>query len=279
MGSRTPIAYLDTNHLSRLVREPEAEVCVQLLEVFRSERAFLGSSVFALIEASDPAFTQAPEVGELLDQPFVRWAKPAPMIFSDEMSDAITSYLGGLPRRQVFYDTLGAALGDARLDKSPSVFLQTLMENPDMRAGKDEAARQAVGLDRFKTRAAVHRDPIEPLAAMMDDRGTRRTPAGIELPRALDPREIIDAVGGLSAFPAYEVWNAMHRDRLGNTTFTPDPNDVIDELHAVHAPYCDVIALDRRTLARLRNTRLRYIERATRRLEDVPDLLRSVEAV
>ena len=144
-----------------------------------------------------------------------------------------------------------------------------------MRAGKDRELERGALLDGMKEKAAVYRNPLEPLAAMIEDRGTSETPAGLALPRPLDPHEVIESVGGLSGFPAYEVWNALHRDRLGDSTFHPDPNDVMDEIHATHAPYCAVIALDRRTLGRLKNTQLPCVDHATRKLSEVTGLLKA----
>ena len=269
----TPIVYLDTNHVSRLVRYPEDPASRSVQDLFDSGEAFLGLSIYGVLEVADRRFRDAPEVGAYLDQPFVRWAKSFTDIFSDEIRLAVSRFLGVSRIEPVFFRSIAAAFGQPGLDRPPSVFVQTLLENPSMGAGKDREASRGALLDGLKENAAVYRNPIEPLAAMIKDRGLSETPAGLALPRPLDPYDVIESVGGLGGFPAYEVWNALHRDRLGDATFRPGPNDIVDEIHAAYAPYSTVIALDRRTLGRLRNTQLECADRATMNLEDIPKLV------
>ncbi len=50
-------------------------------------------------------------------------------------------------------------------------------------------------------------------------------------------------------------------------------NDPIDEWHALYSPYVRVAVLDRRTVGRCRSAKLPHVDRITRKLAEVPELL------
>lgn len=257
-STETPVLYLDTNHISTLVRnmaDVDVEAVRQLL-LRRQARLLL--SVNHTIELSDPAFRHRPDVGQLLDQCDLLWALPLPNLFSEEIRAAMDFALtGDTPPVRAYYARLGDAWGMPQdVVPEPSAVLETLAGNPKLRAGQAEQAAHSASLDGMKRSAAVYRDPLEPLHGMIADRQIRRTSGGIFLPVQYPPEQIVKRAGGLAGFPAYQVYNAILRQRFGDTKFPAVDNDMVDEWHAAHAPYVDIIALDRRTAARLRGLRL-----------------------
>ena len=99
------------------------------------------------------------------------------------------------------------------------------------------------------------------------------TPAGLKLLKPYPPEELLKRAGGVQAFPAFHVFQAMHLTRLKDTGFPTSANDLIDEWHALYSPYATATALDRATVGRCKSGKLPHISRITARLEDVPIIL------
>jgi hypothetical protein len=97
------------------------------------------------------------------------------------------------------------------------------------------------------------------------------------MPARLTPEDVLNRAGGLHGFPAYCLFQSLGLTRLRDLQYVAEQNDIVDEWHALYAPYSRVIALDKRTVGRVRSTRLQVAERVTAQLKDVPDLLASAE--
>lgn len=276
-GERLPRLYLDTNHLSHLVRYPDREDCTEVRDLLEAGEVRLGISFFNFYELSHPDFTSRPQVGELLDRLDLDWAIFLPDLFDREFEAGFARALGNENPVTAFYRRMNDAWNIvADETRPPSWLLDHLAGDVEFREEVVDTASFGAKLDdRLKDRAAIIRDPLEPLHAMLNDReiGVGRSPGGLYLPRRYDPEELVERAGGLDAFPAYQVWHALFSDRLGDPNYPTEPNDILDETHACYLPYVDAMALDRTTLGRLRNTGLDVVDRATRRLAEVPDLL------
>ena len=270
-----PILYLDTNHISALARYPESDESKAVLAILENGEARLGVSLLHLHELSSPKFVDRPKVGELLDRLPLAWARWVIHVFGDEIRAAIAKSLGTVRGVAAFYDCMEAAFVMPQMAAvEPSVALEAMAENPHLRKGllrTEYAARLDASL---KGNAAVMTDPLVPLmATMREEHDLSRTPAGLRLGRPLDPETIIKSVGGLTAFPAYQVFHLMHRTRLGDETFQTQGNDIVDELHACYGPYVRALLVDKATLGRLRSGRVPFIDRCSRHLRDAPRLL------
>lgn len=269
------LLYLDTNHISSVVRHPEAKASIALREQISIGRVTLALSLHHAIELSAPTFRHRCEVGDLLDEARIVWALPLPKLFDAEIAAAHELSLTG-QRRQVraFYPRLGDAWGmPQEVVPRPSGVLEALATNASLREGQMEQSAESVALDHMKRAAAVYRDPLEPLRGMISDRRIRQTASGLVLPAEYPPADIIGRAGGLAGFPAYEVYNVLQRHRFGDEQFPASPNDMVDEWHAAHAPYVDIIALDRRTAARLRGANVASSGKVASTLDEVMERL------
>jgi hypothetical protein len=273
---QNPVCYLDTNHLSRLARSPSEPDCTAVLRLLSQRKVSLAFSVIHMVELSDPTFASFASVCRLLDSVAIAWAVLPPALFDREVEAAFAKAVGAPNRKVVvFYDSPVHALNDPNLEGGPpSAALEALRSNAHLRdILLDEADEHAQDYDAMKGDAAAVRRPLEPLLSRIRDAQLRQTPAGLHLPQPLDPRTILDRAGGLSGFPSYQVYQSLNLTRLKDAMYKSTRNDILDEWHAIYAPYADVAALDRTTVGRLRSTRLPISERVTRSLKDVPVLL------
>lgn len=272
-----PRLYLDTNHLSDLVRHPDRDDCAEILALIERGEVRLGISFFNFYELSHPDFSSRPQVGELLDRLDLDWAVFLPDLFDREFKAGFARALGFASPVRGFYGNLNDAWNIPTDEtRPPSWLLEHLAGEDEFREKVVRTATFGAQLDdRLKDRAAIVQRPLEPLRAMLEDRGigADRSPGGLHLPVPYDSNELVERAGGLDAFPAYQVWHALFSDRLGDPNYETDPNDILDETHCCYLPYVDAMAVDRTTLGRLRNTHLEVVEQATRQLEEVPDLL------
>jgi hypothetical protein len=206
----------------------------------------------------------------------VVWAPSPDEIFDREVRAAICRAMTGSVESVPIFDpdfvrTFGAPR-DANIPISE--ILEAMADHPTLRDHLREAAEYGAAADHNIGRAAaVVRNPTEPILAHIRDLNTRTTPAGLYLSQTISPEEIFERAGGLAGFPASNVAHSLARIRLKDESFAASENDVFDEWHASYAPYCAAMALDRRTAARFRMTRLPEAARVTYRLADVPDLL------
>lgn len=270
------VLYLDTNHLSRLARSPHAPHCGAVRELLRQGPFHLALTFLHLQELSAPAFKSRGAVGVLLDDVPVAWAPSPDQIFDREVRAAIRlATTGSAESTSVFDPDFVRTFGAPRDADIPiSQMLEAMAEHPTLRDHLRGAAEYGAAADHdFGRAAAVVRNPKEPILAHIRDLNAMTSPAGLHFPRSISPEEIFDRAGGLAGFPAINVVHSLARTRLKDESFRASENDVFDEWHASYAPYCAAMALDRRTTARFRMTRLPEAARVTHRLVDVPSLL------
>lgn len=241
------------------------------------KRAALAISLVHLHELSDPQFKDRDLVGQMLDQVPVLWAISFMDLFDEEVRRAFqTALTGDHPRLVVFHSDLRHAWSAGALAEVPPVVdqLRIFASQPRLRSQFVSTASRGVWLDGIvKTAAAVLQDPKGPILSRIGDMKLRETTAGLFLAGEYPPEEVLERAGGLGAFPAYNVFQQLHRIRLGDAKFATKPNDLLDEWHACYLPYADLTALDRATVARCISARLPGLDRVTARLADVPTIL------
>jgi hypothetical protein len=107
------VLYLDTNHISSLVRRPEAAESRAVMTLLQANRAYLAFSIFHIIELSAPTFKSYGDVCDLLDKLPVAWAIHFPNLFDAEIDAAFARVVGGKPRPvEAFFTTPAEAWGD-----------------------------------------------------------------------------------------------------------------------------------------------------------------------
>jgi hypothetical protein len=270
------VLYLDTNHISRLGRSPDDVPCQAILELLQSGACRLGLNWLHLQELSAPEFKSRGAVGAVLDQVPVAWAPSPDEVFDREIRWGIELALYGEPiRREIFSVSFEHAMGAPPEANIPiSQMLEALAERPDLRTHLSEAARYGANADtEFKRAAAVVRNAEEPILAHIRDLGRTTTRSGIRLPRPYPPEDILRKAGGVAGFPAINVAHSLSRTRLKDESYPAAENDIMDEWHACYLPYCAAMALDRRTAARFRMTRLPGAHLVTHVLEEIPAIL------
>ena len=266
------VLYLDTNHLSRLVRDADHPTVRRVLGALRDGRTHLAVSMLHLHELSHPQFRSRADVGALLDSLPLTWAIQLPDVWDGETERAFRIALTeSAPPLRVFDADPRRSLGmpdEAVIP--PSQMLEAMAEHPHLRAYTTETAEYGARYDGLlKTRAAAIRNPEEPILARLRDMKRNRSPSGLYLPQAYPETEILRRAGGLAALPGYQVFQELGRTRLADERYETDLNDMIDEWHACYSPYADLTALDRRTIGRMRSARLPSLARATSDLTDV----------
>jgi hypothetical protein len=272
--------YLDTNHLSNLARYPHLDECAAVLAVLRRAEARLVVSLYHLIELSNPSFRSRETVQELFESVGYLWALPLDLLWDQEVAAAFNHVVNGTRSYPRAFDRTLRRWHKAQPEvvdaATVSDFLDLLVEDSRRRDGFVELSRRAASqYDSLKRKAAVVRDPLLPILLRIQDCVRHAAPSKT----AKEVREISESVlaesGGLAGFPSYEVAQELGLTRLRDARYVTDPNDVPDEWHAAYAPYATVTALDRRTIGRLRSTRLPWIARCTHRLSEVPRILQS----
>jgi hypothetical protein len=231
----TPIIYLDTNHISTLARNPGDVQCTPVLSLLCSGEARLAFSVLHMVELSDPVFKSFPAVCTLLDSLAIAWTILPLKLFDREVEAVAARGMGVQPPQvRAFFETPGAALSDLALESAlPSAALEAMRENPHLRdILLNEATFHAKEYDLVKAHAAAVQRPLEPLLARIRDQKIQTTPAGIYLPQPLSPEVLLARAGGISACPAYEVFQSLNVTRLKDPTYRTVRNTILDEWHA-----------------------------------------------
>jgi hypothetical protein len=269
------VIYLDSHHISRLVRDPTDADVGRALQLLRSGRFALGFSLMHLYELSAPSFISRPAVGAFLDTACLKWAVHLPELFDREIRSVFERVaLGRVSHPRIFHDDVlsawampdGAAI-------PPSEMLDVFSSRPDLRDKIAKTAGHGAIMDRLKTDAVVIRDPKVPLVSRLRDMLIPETPAGLILPVPYAPEELFDRAGGVPGFPAYNVFQSLSLTRLRDGGFAPGPTDIVDEWHACYLPYSYATALDRRTVGRCRSAKLPHIDRLAISLADLVPML------
>lgn len=272
------LLYLDTNHLSRLARFPNQSACVDLIELIRTDGHRLGLTFDHVQELSDPNFESRSAVGALLDSVNVEWAPFTDEVFDREVEWAFEFALTGVAqKRTVFNPSFVHVYGAPQNAAVPiAQMIDELSQSPDVRKYLPDAAEHGRSLDaRLKRDAATIRNPEGPILERLMRTPPQRTRSGIVLSAPYPPEEILKRVGGLAAFPSYQIFQRLAVLRLNDVNFRTEINDLFDEWHACYVPYVDLMLLDRRTAARYHDAKLPNQERVLATIEDAVLWLRA----
>lgn len=85
---------------------------------------------------------------------------------------------------------------------------------------------------------------------------------------------VIARAGGLDAFPAFYINQALRVWSLSQNNAKWRVNDEIDAWHAMYTPYAATIVLDGPTVQHLRDRKVLWASRIARELTEVPLILR-----
>lgn len=272
MAVDMPVVYLDTNHISTIVRSNSAKM-PELVDVLWQGKAALAFSVWHMVELSDPGFRSFDGVCRFLDSLPIAWAVVPPIVWDMEVEAALAKVRGDAPVPiTVFYDNPAQALRYPNLGRGlPSTALEALRESPHLREMLlNQAGENAADFDVVKTGAVAVKRPHEPVLALIRDYQLARPNNP-----AVTPEKVLSAVGGLAGFPSYHLSQALNLTRLKDLRYVTERNDILDEWHAAYAPYVDVMVLDRRTVGRVASTKLPVMSKITRSIDEVPGLLSS----
>ena len=272
-----PVLYLDTGHLSRLAKTPEQYS--PILDILRDGKIYLAFSLLHLHELSAPGPWGREMVGGLLDSVPLAWSIWIDDVFDREAHSALARALtDSYTPPTVFFLDSGSAWGvpeNARI--TPSQMLNNLANNAKLRTAVPAVADRGARLDQLlKQNAAVVKHPNGPLLGRLRDMRISQTPGGLHLPHPYPAEEIVRRVGGIAAFPAYNVFQALALTRLRDNRFSTKPNDLIDEWHACYSPYASLTALDRGTAARCRSAKIPGVERITETPEGLVELVKTL---
>jgi hypothetical protein len=131
------------------------------------------------------------------------------------------------------------------------------------------------GIDDEKSSDA-DREPLRPLTAALQRHLVDHRLGYPAYAAGLEASAIIERVGGKSAFPGFEAYDALVSQRMKDRGQKSTSNDVFDEFTAFYAPYASVTALDGPTVHRAQMAHLSCVLRLTKSLGDVPALLDKV---
>jgi hypothetical protein len=271
---------LDTGHLSELARHPTQPAHSAIVERLERSEAVLALSLFEIVELADPAFQSIGDVRALLrDVPHVL-ANPFENVEDEEFAIATVTAVGERRRPPHVFarDTSEWGYHMGPIGGSALDMLDAFAQLEDERAAILAMAERAAQESMMKTQAALIRDPLLPLTLALNRHLQERRRSLPTYGRGKSAAEIIDAVGGKQAFPAYHTHEALVQERLTHQDQKSSRNDVFDEYIAIYAPYAAVTAVDRRTLHRARTARLAAASRMTRDLAEVPAILDRVIA-
>ncbi len=272
------VIYLDSNHISRLVRDGKDPDVERVRQFLADGRFGLGFSLMHLYELSAPSFTSRPAVGAFLDAAPLMWAVHLPELFDREIHSVFQrAALKISDPPHIFHDDAVSAWAMPEAAAIPvSEMLDAFSSRPDLRVTISKTAGHGAIMDRLKTNAAVIRDPKAPLLSRLRDMRIAQTPAGISLPVPYPAEEILERAGGVPGFPAYNVFQSLFLTRLRDGGFATGPNDIVDEWHTCYLPYTQAIALDRRTVGRCRSARLADLGRVASSLGELVPILNRV---
>jgi len=274
-----PVIYLDTNHISHLARNPQDVAAANILALLHSGSVDLAFSVLHMVELSDPNFKSFPDVCRLLDSVRIAWAILPHALNDLELEIAFArAFEEKLPEPRAFFASPKQALNYPFPDTAlPSDALEAMREIPRMRdVLLNEATDHAREYDQVKNNAVAVTRPSEPLLSRIRDYILKTNPAGAPLAREFIPDSILERAGGLKAFPAYAIHQGLIVSRLKDPKYVTERNTIMDEWHAVYAPYVAAMALDRATAQRFRSMKLPAASRVTAKLHEIPALLTSL---
>ena len=272
-----PVLYLDTNHISRLVRDRDSAAVVDTVVLLESGNIRLAYTVLHLLELSDPDFKDRGTVGQLLDRLPLAWGMDPMSLLSTEIDAQISAAAGEVSAVDPFHTTMedGWDAPPAAVVR-PSRGIEVFATTPHLRQGMLKSKAYGAALDGLvKRTAAVVEEPLRPLLSKIrEEHDLTRTQAGGPIDPPLTPEALVEAAGGIDGFPANRAYRDLYLTRLNDPTYRTQGNDIIDELHCVYGPYVSALLVDRTTLGRIRSTQVPFASWSGRKLEDVRGILK-----
>lgn len=264
---------IDTSRITSLVQgTPEGAA---VLRVLQGPNAFLVVCKVRIVELARLPVQAKTEVVALLRDVPTLIGQSDDVLAEDELACAC-AHAAGLTRRppEPFardtatwgrsFNALGGRAADLLAHWDP-----TWSQNTAFRA----AASQHISLAAaFGERAAVVQDPLIVVRLELQRHLAEHRARNLTYARGLDADMIIDRVGGVEAFPTFQVQAALLRARLPRRS-PGEPNDLFDESIAQYHPYSAVSVLDRLTHDRYHASGLPGRDRVTHQLARVPDLV------
>jgi hypothetical protein len=262
-ASGRPIVYLDQRHLSELVRHPQKGANPEMRRRLVGGEARLAVSMSHVWESARD-FDSRGALCRFVDECQPMWGRDREAIYSDEVRSATFVALG-LPRAPV-----EAFVKDfrQRVPHLPRRFQgdqEWTFTDAVASVKSNGALRNRIGgipgriaedTDRFKQEAAIVKDEKGVALAMITPYVPRESGTGLLFGAPPSPEAVYSSAGGIDGFPGLGLTLRLQQGRSKDGGFVSAANDVIDEQHAVFAPYATATALDRRTAGRVRALRI-----------------------
>jgi hypothetical protein len=261
------VVYLDTNHLSSLGRHPNRSESSSFRQALADADAAVALSIVHLVELGNPNFKSGDAVGAVLDQIPVVWAMSLDDLWQAEINAAYSVVLGLPTIVQPFGVDVNAAIGGPFVGARPSEAIEAFRD-PDLRQEIEQLTVAGLMFDALKTDATLAQDPLNLLQRKLIKHRPERTSSGLNLD-AINPDELLRAVGGLAGFPSYGLMHSVATARLRDKKFRASRSDVFDLMHVAYAAYATFTALDRSYAARVRSARRDLAPTVTHRISDI----------
>lgn len=269
------VLVLDTNHISDLARFSSTSESAAVIGRLQRGDAALAISIFHLVELSNSAFASIADARALLnDVPHVL-ANPYENIEDEEMASACAQATGRIRRSPRVW-----ARDTSEWGYHPGPAGGSALEMLDAFAAMDTQRDELLNLADYGARASMMKanatlvkDPMIPLTLALQHHIDGRRGRFPSYADGLNASEILQSVGGKSAFPGYQMQEALVDQRMRDPGQKSSANDIFDEYIAFYAPYAAVTAVDRRTLHRAKMANVPALPRMTRYLGEVVPIL------
>jgi hypothetical protein len=280
LGDPARVLNLDTNHVSDLVRRQHAVDVRGVLELLERGEAALGFSHLHVAQLAAPEFVTWPALRDLLREVPTVLLQPREDVFEEEAICATMRAIGERrrPPRVIARDTSEWGRKPGPPGGDVVIMVDAFRELDESRHGLLRMGEHYAASVQMKERAYVMRHPLGPLTLMVEDHLRDMRTRIVGYARGVTASEVVQASGGLAAFPAYQVNHELLVYTLRLPSVKGRPGDLADEYIASYAPYVAVTALDRATAHRVREVRLSCAPRVTARLADVPALFQRVQS-
>jgi len=270
-----PLIYLDTNHVSALVRAPSSAAGRVIRSRIERGEVAVGLSIMHVVELSAPDFKSRKSVGQFLNSIDTRWAINPPTLQRREVEAAVSRYLGVPVTIRAFFQHMHQAWDDFPFEAEVSVetALEVISGRPDLRGMLLDHSRRSARTDVLKRHAYIVRNRKGSMQLLMREYFPARTPSGLPLRGVVSVDDVLQVLPPWDGLPACSLHEALAYLRFNDEGYRTEPNDLIDEWHAFYGPYVDVLAVDRRTCGRIQATRHPVAGRTVHSLAGLLDLL------
>ncbi|MEO6444405.1 MAG: hypothetical protein ABIZ91_16430 [Gemmatimonadaceae bacterium] len=269
---------LDTNHLSEIAKFPDTEGARCIRALLAAGKAKLAISTYHLLELAAPEFQSVDKVRELLRS--VPWVllNPVENVQDEEIAVVVARATGRVRRPPRVFATSTADWGYhvGPEGGGPVEMLGAISQLQDMRRDFLKVAAYGAEASMMKTDAALISKPGLPIILAVERHLKEFRIRAPSYGEGLTASEILDRSGGLAALPMHEAHEQLVIQRLRQLDQKSTGNDIFDEYIAAYAPYVTATALDRRSFHRVKETRLSFVQRVTRDLRKIPEILERV---